>query len=753
MLKSAHDVAAQKPGPVLARKPWAGGALRFQKEIASRFALDARDIALLKKNGFALSSRALFPSYGLAYHELHQSELPIYVSADSIFNAIYISNDAIIKKTEETLLGPALSKAVLRLRDYLKKNPDRYPAPVRANLDLYLTIALSLLNNQPEAGLFAPGPERVTPLLEKIHAAAGLDEIELFGRRRVVDFSQFTPRGHYTDGLEAYFKAAMWLSRIEFNIVSRSCRSSHPGTICDKTETDAETLTAMALADLIVQSGANRELETVLTAWTMLAGQREDIPMSALTAFMAREDVKNFDNDAARRLRLAIGAQYPRTVNMHSMPEETTELPAIATLLGPRLTPDLRVQRPLVDPSVPGRKKISVFDVAYSLGSDRSAKYLESELKFFPRLQNRLAQARQAATGIPRTELYSHWYAAIRAIAAQHTGQVPGFMERQAYADLKLNSTVAAFGQIRHNYVLMAGQEYFFGGCRSPDGYVEPAAATYAELLGYAHAGAKLFQSIDPANKIGASAYFERTRSILTALLSISQRETHGQALTRVDRNFLAQIAALTQGTTGAAPGYDGWYFRLYFEPQLGIADAAFISDYYTSPPVDRILYAGVKNVALGFFVIDSNGGARLMAGPVASAFHLEGPINKRYADADVRSLKTLSPWLDAYRAPEQKVPSLNVNVNCSEEGARKKCEIQYETREPLRLKVSLLDHHRKIFKTAERHLKPGSGDFTMEWRGVAVPEMIHLQAGDFHEWKETAMGGVYFTYLPDRVQ
>ena len=49
-----------------------------------------------------------------------------------------------------------------------------------------------------------------------------------------------------------------------------------------------------------------------------------------------------------------------------------------------------------------------------------------------------------------------------------------------------MNTAVAAYGQLRHNYVLIAGQAYDEGGCEIPDGYVEPNVPLYEDLLAYA---------------------------------------------------------------------------------------------------------------------------------------------------------------------------------------------------------------------------------------------------------------------------
>src|SRR5262249_47243814 len=64
--------------------------------------------------------------------------------------------------------------------------------------------------------------ETVARFTSLARAHQGLADIVLFGVTRPnEDFSQFTPRGHYTDTpeLTRYFQAMMWLGRIDFRLI------------------------------------------------------------------------------------------------------------------------------------------------------------------------------------------------------------------------------------------------------------------------------------------------------------------------------------------------------------------------------------------------------------------------------------------------------------------------------------------------------------------------------------------------------
>src|SRR5262249_24866318 len=154
------------------------------------------------------------------------------------------TNDDLIADLEVARLKPLTERALAALSAALPAAAEEYPPEVARDLDLYLTVARSLLADRAvpsRLGIDAAA----RPLLAAARAATEMDVdhgVELFGRARVIDFSQYRPRGHYATraGLAPYFRAAMWLSRLEFNLVSRSSRSSQPGNSPDPRETPRE---------------------------------------------------------------------------------------------------------------------------------------------------------------------------------------------------------------------------------------------------------------------------------------------------------------------------------------------------------------------------------------------------------------------------------------------------------------------------------------------------------------------------------
>jgi hypothetical protein len=110
--------------------------------------------------------------------------------------------------------------------------------------DYFLAVARSLLAGAPVPTKLDQD-QRVRVTLE---ACDGLrmQEFFLFGRRRLMDFSQFKVRGHYehSERLRRYFRAMMWCGRIDLRVAGNPEESS-----------PRELAAAVVLDDLLRRAG------------------------------------------------------------------------------------------------------------------------------------------------------------------------------------------------------------------------------------------------------------------------------------------------------------------------------------------------------------------------------------------------------------------------------------------------------------------------------------------------------------------
>jgi hypothetical protein len=732
-------IRAATPATPVASKPWDRRApLERMPLVRRRLALLPAEERLLREHGFVVLAKHAFGSYGAAFHEIYQSQLPIYVSVDAILHAIYIANDALIADLEDDKLQPLLAGVLDALACALPAAPD-YPAEARRDLDLYLAVARALLRGDAPHSVLrdATIEAEAAALVKRAHDASELAKVPLFGRERMIDFTAYTPRGHYTtEARRRYFRAAMWLSRLELNLVSRSSRSSQPGVTPDPSETPREAVTALALADLVERAGVAADVARMDGAWALLAGRREDVSVARLAELRRTAGIASLAApDAPAKLRAAIGTSHQRTARLHYMPQGSTELPAIATLLGPRVVPDAAATRPLVHGETPGREMLTAADMAYVLGHDRALVHLAGERAQFPTLDVQLAAARRIAATAERgkDDLYSAWLDAIVGLASPIAGARPSFTATPAYADLRLNSALAAFGQLKHNYVLIAGESYFEGGCEIPDGYVEPAPAVYDALLAYAARGERAVAGLDPKDELGARAYFKRLGEVLGVLRAIQLDELAGRPLTADQKAFLSMVAETTPWTTGGPPTYTGWWFDLHRKRRdEGLSLPDFIASYFTGA---KISYVGATAPRLGVFVIDTGGAPRVVVGPVARAYEHHGPQARRLDDAAGAALPEADrhdPWAKRYTAPAAAPPAFGIEYYGGVAKVTAGGAIGAITIEPL-------DHHRlPNGPKVTRRLRAGETSIPIRTRKAeAEISVLHLQIGDFHDWLE----------------
>jgi hypothetical protein len=714
---------------------------QFLDLIGRRFELQPAELAVINRAGFAVPARLEMRSYAYGYHEIFQSQLPVYITADSIFHAIFASHQTIVERLETVRLSPLLSQALDDMHCALVTAAADYSPEVVRDLDLYLLVARRLLADgdpRPQSAFADAAVEREAgELVDKAMTANELATVTLFGRQRLIDFTQYGPRGHYAkeEGLQRYFRAAMWASRLEFNLVSRSSRSSAPGMVPDPAETPREALAALALADLATRSGAAKAVADLDAAWAALAGRREDVSIAQLTELRAQVGSLT-DPGAFDKLKAAIGDRFRRTTRLHPMPEGSRELPAIATLIGPRIVADAGALTLLAHGAVPGRDRVGVADVAYMFGLDHAKTYLARDLAKYPTLGSQLEAARAQVARTPRSDdLYDAWLTAVRALAIEPKGTLPTFLTGETGKDLRLNTIAAAYGQLKHNYVLVAGQPYAEFGCEIPDGYVEPVPAAYKALIDYAARGAKLAALLDATDRSGVRSHFERVGQVLRVLLTIAEDELAGRPLSVTQRRWLGMVAELNVDlsveTTGHPPMYTGWYFDLFYDRQSdGMRGADYIADYFTSQ--EAVTYVGATAPRLGIFVVDTGGPPRAFVGPVARAYEVHGPLGARYSDESARTLpRRDEPWATGYTiAPVPQPSSLQLSYDAD---ARQLVLTSDRALGPATIKV--LDHHRVAVRTVRATVGKGETRIAIKDKRMAG---VFVEIGKFRDFVVT---------------
>ena len=122
--------------------------------------------------------------------------------------------------------------------------------------------------------------DRVPELIDAALEARGAISVQLRGQPRLVDFTQFKPRGHYTSSpsLSRYFRAMMWLGRADTGFW---LTAGGPALNLD-VDPDRELKAAAYLATLVERSGATPAYRDLDALYELFVGKSDNLTVSAM---------------------------------------------------------------------------------------------------------------------------------------------------------------------------------------------------------------------------------------------------------------------------------------------------------------------------------------------------------------------------------------------------------------------------------------------------------------------------------------
>ncbi len=473
------------------------------------FRLNPEEAALFRTNGFVVSERLGSYSFADLYYRIYADDLPVFVTADSILHAWHFSFQKLLEELEETCLAPRLERNLDALATSLvDQGLPNNPAYVDA--DLYLTIARSLMKGVPVAPRYAPAQE-VQGLLASIQGRA-LASVNLFGRNRLMDFSQFIPRGHYTRSplLSRYFEAYTWLSLCEFRLV--------------EPEDSPQSLRELAAALTVAQrSPEGFSFATDLQLMDRLVGPPNNLDLTSLWAVASSAGLGGppYSSNSLRNLQQRLRSGVIRPPGITASPfvvsagTNALQTPGTFSLVSKRFTLDGWLQTQVTFPRIrwsgqmPSagflfgdlvvRKWPSAADIAFGVfANDGLVPWISDRLLINPNggvpfrdglpYHHNLLAARATldllSTNSWNYSLYSRWLHSLRGITeGVQDARLPQAMKTRAWTMKDANTQAASWAQLRHDTVLYAAEPY--SGiilCEYPAGFVEPRLALWSRL-------------------------------------------------------------------------------------------------------------------------------------------------------------------------------------------------------------------------------------------------------------------------------
>jgi len=614
------------------------------------------EMGVFKKNGFVMVDHGNNLSMGQAYFQIYKADLPVFVTTDSILHALHRSYDKVLMELEQLVLIPNLQAVFTAIEPMLcplAKEPGLRESV--QDLALYSAVVRNLLSQVepgPNAQLKYPqacgDPATLKLVMTKIGSLKadnpGGPGTALFGGPRIIDWSEFRPRGHYVQSpvLQAYFRAMMWLGRADLAWNPRS---------------DRELRAAALLTLLANKSEQSKRLLAMSHILDFMVGRADS---SGLAEMQAALEAAKIDGpagigspEALASLRTAMRTvgmtgQQIRSEFIDSPPSSPGEmpLPPAIQLFGQRFVLDAFVLSKVVYDSIVfhGRKQERMMptglDVMAALGSSEAVLLLQPQLNAFHYSTNLLA-ARQMLDGLPKVEwqrnAYVRWLDALRGLFAQpDSNNFPQVMRGVEWQRKELQTTLASWAELRRDTILYAKQSRTAGiMCEYPEGFVEPYPAFYSALAALAREAAGFLgaNDLDPPDaglakqvkrfRTGQSQFFEGFTKIMDLLEGIARKELAAQPLNPEETKLLKDVMVIhTSYGCGGPPSfsYTGWYPKLIYGVDP-VKREPTVADVHTDPNSGQVLEEGVGDTRYLVIAIDNQKHHAVYVGPAYSYY------------------------------------------------------------------------------------------------------------------------------------
>ena len=158
--------------------------------------------SLIQDHGFMVSERLKRISFGESLLQIFHQDFPVFVSTDAILHAFHISYDRILTDMEVGLLEDRLIELLWSLRNSIGQLHNIYGSnpemiTMLQDVDIYVTVPLQLLEENATP-YYPENSAMIDSILNWIDDEQGGIPATIFSSTcRVMDWSQFKPRGHY----------------------------------------------------------------------------------------------------------------------------------------------------------------------------------------------------------------------------------------------------------------------------------------------------------------------------------------------------------------------------------------------------------------------------------------------------------------------------------------------------------------------------------------------------------------------------
>lgn len=616
-------------------------------------------IDMLKKSNFFVSTKEheqFFHAYEKADYRYH----PVFITTDSILHLYHIFFDYILRKVEKEHLLNELKFLTKEMLEHSKKDYQSLPQGALRTEALknviFFGVAARILGIKysvsPEANEFIQREIRL------VTAHNGLQKSPAFNIE--IDYTQFKPRGHYTqtEELQKYFRTMMWYSKVRFAVSQQEATTPFFETITkDKVVKDVRRM-LLLFSHMDDKASNGKPLSEI---WNRIyyptaffVGTAEDITipdLKKMTQEIYGEKITSQKILNTEKLNLLLD-------KLREFPQ-----PAIAPLEGKsfrfmpqRFVPDARILQELVfdniKPDVGTIKKPRLsprgLDVMGVLGSERAYElldlvYKDTNFKNYSR-QFKLLKSEfdKISEKTWLSNLYWGWLYTLKPLLGKKGKEFPEFMRSIQWTDKELMTALASWAELKHDTILY-GKQWGAAECAAPDmeepvpltprGYVEPDPELYKRLalltkLSRQGLEERNLLSQEDANK------FKKLESLILFLKYIAGKELRSLPITDAENERIQKYGGEIEHLTLSV--VDGEY-QFLRDDMAVIADVGSWWDIKKN--THMVLEEGVGYAFTLYVLVDMENHRQVNEGAVFSYYEFPWPASQRLTDEEWRKL------------------------------------------------------------------------------------------------------------------
>ncbi len=648
--------------------------------------------SLLYKNGFVVTERLQENSFGAQFEKIYHDDLPVFVSSDAILHAVHASYDKILKNTELNVLIDKVNDLVTNLKNNFSTLESNYSSEPQLkimlkDLDVYLTVAKQLLVNSASP-YYSEDADIVNGLITDIESQTFITRTLFSESDRKIDFSQFKPRGHYTDKnypqLANYFKTMMWFGKIELYLIAPE--SYDPVPLVD---VQRQIIISKLFSELVDISNQRQNFDEIEAIIKTFVGDQDNVTLPNLEEVLQESNITDasilLDTNNVKLFQEVLktksysGQKILSQILIHDPFSPDKVEPASAFMpFGQRFVIDSYITGSVVYDKIATKRMLpSTLDILFALGNDAAAQLLKDELETYKYSSN-LSALRYLIDSYDSdfwdNSIYNLWLNSIRSLnPPKDRSSLPTFMQTAAWWQQKMNSQLSSWTELRHDNLLYAKQSYTAGiTCSYPQSYVEPVPKFFASIKSLAENTMTKLNSLstfDESTKLSFTNYFTNLANVSDTLSIIAQKELDMILLNQNEKDFLKRMLYNNPDHICGAPDHIGWYPTLYYEDleqsELHKTDY-LVADYHTAPTdaggtyVGWVKHAGTGPIDLAILIAKIPGNKEtVFVGPVASYYEYTSSNFLRLTDEEWKESYLLNEgarpnWVNIYLANKE---------------------------------------------------------------------------------------------------